>query len=113
QITRGPGVSALAESGPFFNVAHNGPSLTFRRGQDGYMCPSTTNTTPFPASTFPMKSNSLTNGFLSGLITADELQDNGAGVVDLVMEDMSGSDSFISDSCWLWARPDPHQRPGG
>lgn len=111
QVTRGPGVSALAETGPFFKVAQAGPSFTMKRGQDGYICRSKTNNFAFTGSIFTMKSNSLTNGFLSGLITADELEDNGAGVVDLAMEDMGGTDSFISDSCWLVKRPDLSKGP--
>ena len=105
-VSRGAGASGLAADGPFLKITQSGPSFTTRRGQDGAEARSKTNNHGADVSIFTMSTNSPTNGFFSGLMTADEAAPNGASIVTLVAKDMQGTSVFIADSAYLISRPE-------
>lgn len=106
QVSRGAGASGYAADGPFFKIAQSGPSFTTRRGVDGHENRADTNNRGVDFSIFTMSDNSETNGFLSGLITADENGDNGASIVSVVVDDMGGTTFFATDDAYLIQRPE-------
>lgn len=103
-VSKGPGASGYAE-GQFCTIEADGPSFTVKRGTDGTETRSKTLNRGTKVTIRTMTSNSPTNGFFSGLVTADEAGPNGASIISLVVEDMQGTSKFASDSAFLMGFP--------
>jgi hypothetical protein len=100
QLTRGVGQSGLAD-GLFLEIDPDGPSFTEKRGTDGFITRSKTNNYLMKIMLHVMQSNSVTNGFLSGLLTSDEAAANGAGVGNFAWEDLAGTSLGICPFAWV------------
>lgn len=100
RISRGAGASGYA-SGDFAKLVQEKDSFVTVEGVDGTVTRSKTYSrlTSFELQT--MSSNSLTNGFLSAQLFADEVGINGAGILPLSLQDMNGTTLFQALRAWV------------
>lgn len=100
RISRGAGASGYA-SGDFAKIAQDKASFVTVEGVDGTVTRSKTYSrlTSFTLQT--MQTNSLTNGFLSAQIFADEVGINGAGILPLSIQDLNGTTLFQALRAWV------------
>jgi len=104
-ISRGAGASGYAVDGPFCKITPSGPSFTTRRGVDGTEASNDTNNHGADLSIFLMGTNSPSNGFMSGMLLAQEQSANGL-FFTLAVEDLNGTSLFHSDSAQIMGRPE-------
>jgi hypothetical protein len=104
-LTRGAGASGLAD-GVFFKGSAEKPSFTVVEGTDGTVARSKTNSRLYHVEFHVLQTNSVTNGFLSSMLTADENNPNGAGIGSFVAQDLNGTSYLKMVKCWLEKWPD-------
>jgi len=100
RISRGAGASGYA-SGDFAKLVQDKASFTEVEGTDGTVTRSKTYSRLTTFTLMTMQSNSLTNGFLSAQIFADEVGINGAGILPLSIQDLNGTTLFQALRAWV------------
>jgi hypothetical protein len=100
RISRGAGASGYA-SGDFAKLVQPKASFTEVEGVDGTITRSKTYSRLTEFTLMTMQSNSLTNGFLSAQLFADEQGINGAGILPLLIQDLNGTTLFQALRCWV------------
>lgn len=100
RISRGSGASGYA-SGDFAKLVQEKASFTEVEGTDGTVTRSKTYSRLTSFTLMTMQSNSLTNGFLSAQLFADETGINGAGILPLLIQDLNGTTLFQALRAWV------------
>jgi hypothetical protein len=105
RISRGAGASGYA-NGDFAKLVQPTASFIEVVGTDGSVTRSKTYARLTEFTLLTMQSNSLTNGFLSAQLFADEVGINGAGILPLSLVDLNGTTIFQALRAWVTKPPD-------
>jgi hypothetical protein len=100
RISRGAGASGYA-SGDFAKLVQPTASFTEVIGTDGTVTRTKTYARLTEFTLLTMQTNSLSNGFLSAQLFADEVGINGAGILPLSIQDMNGTSLFQALRAWV------------
>ena len=100
RISRGAGASGYA-SGDFAKLVQDKASFTEVEGTDGTVTRTKTYSRLTSFTLITLQSNSITNGFLSAQLFADEVGINGAGILPLSIQDMNGTTLFQALRAWV------------
>lgn len=89
--------------GTFLEIDRNDPTWNMVVGADGLVTRSKTNNYS-GTMTLTLKQSSPSNDYLSGVLALDELSN--AGVVPVLVKDLSGNSIYFSANAWINKYPD-------
>lgn len=101
-IIFGTHIAGGIAEGTFFNLERNKDAFTLKKGSDGEGARAKSNDKS-ALLTLTLQQQSATNDYLSGLATADEI--NNGGVVPFLMKDNNGTTVAEGSACWVKKKP--------
>lgn len=103
-ISRGPAASGYAD-GEFVRIEQQDDDFKIIVGTDGQLTRSKTNN-KLTKITIRLMQSSDSNAYLSSLRTADQVGTNGAGIVNVLINDRNGTSLHAAQFGWVNKPPD-------